>query len=64
MTTTVVDATPSTDDNIEFEALALYIDDCHRRLYDLHAQGEYVKLSDVSDILLDLRQKVKTRVSR
>lgn len=57
------DATPSTQ-NLDLEALLLDLDDSHSQLYKLHAQGEYAKLSDVSDIILDIRQKIKARVSR
>lgn len=56
MTTQLIDATPEQTGNQE---ILDFLDKSFADLLNTRSQGEYVKIGDVSDIILDIRQKVK-----
>ena len=57
----LVDATPQQSSD---EELLSFLDTAFSDLLTVRNQGEYVKISDVTDIILDIRQKLKHRSTR
>jgi hypothetical protein len=57
----LIDATPQQSSD---EELLSFLDTAFSDLLTVRTQGEYVKISDVTDIILDIRQKLKHRSTR